>query len=168
MKYFILVLFLSVNLSASELWVTTSLYTYHYDREWAWNENQQLVGLEYQDNQWFGGLSAFKNSFGGDSQALYGGYQWGDDYGVRLAGGLARGYKKEYCPPKTYTYERTSTFFFSYEERWDQPACMKTEWMIGEYRIVALLSAYKEVGRFKAEIAALGKDAVMVMASFKL
>lgn len=78
-----------------------SLYTRHYSPDPAHNNDQNMLGLEFElpgSRLW--GLAIFDNSFGQSSQYVYYGRKWDAfDSGrwyVKVTGGLLHGYKEPY------------------------------------------------------------------------
>jgi hypothetical protein len=82
-------------------YVFTSIYTKHFDPDPEHVNNQKMLGVELQmHNNWVFGVAAFDNSFGQNSQYLYGGKMWSvfgsELFYWKLTGGLLHGYKEPY------------------------------------------------------------------------
>lgn len=93
--------FTSTLLLADELWIKTSLYTYHFmDREWNYNERNALIGLEYvTDKKYLYGASYFNNSFNDTSFEAHVGKRWplgGSGWFTNAYMTVATGYKRHY------------------------------------------------------------------------
>ncbi len=78
-----------------------SLYTRHYSPDPAHNNDQNMLGLEFDlEGQRLWGLAIFDNSFGQSSQYLYYGKRWrtfeSDRWYLKVTGGLLHGYKEPY------------------------------------------------------------------------
>lgn len=88
-------------------YLQTSLYTLHFDPSDDHVNQQYLVDLEYRYNkswlegQWLAGAAFFSNSFGQQSQYVYGGLLWrpfveAQPLYFKLTAGLLHGYKAPY------------------------------------------------------------------------
>ena len=84
----------------ASLWVGTLLYTSHLDNNYDYNEDNQLISLDYfyQDDKYLGVIN-FDNSFGDNTSGVYWGtrkhlYDTDITYGVRL--GVTHGYHEYY------------------------------------------------------------------------
>ena len=81
-------------------YVQTSVYTKHFSPDPEHNNNQDLIGLEYNDGSgWLAGGATFRNSFSQRSYYAYAGKRFDSDtYPVylKLTGGLLEGYHGEY------------------------------------------------------------------------
>lgn len=94
--------------SAPEPWrtdrfyVETSIYTRHFNYDPAHDNHQKLILGEWNiTEQWLVGASVFDNSFGQDSQYVYGGYRWRpfeklQPLYVKFSAGLVHGYTGQY------------------------------------------------------------------------
>lgn len=81
--------------------IQTSIYTHHFDPDPDHVNDQNLLGAEmYFKNGWIFGAAVFDNSFGQNSQLIYGGYAWrlfrSKYWYFKLTGGLLHGYKPPY------------------------------------------------------------------------
>jgi len=80
----------------------TSIFTTHFSYDSRHNNNQKLLGLEYQrSDRWLAGAAAFDSSFRQPAQYLYFGKLWRPFESaplvhVKLTGGLLHGYKDEF------------------------------------------------------------------------
>lgn len=167
----LILIFMCAN-AYSDVWLSTSLYTQHYDANWDWNNKQNLYGIEYEQEHFFVNVSRFENSFNNKSTALLIGsgidYGW---FGFRAALGGATGYKKEYCQQykngNWYDYDVTVKLingeFVAFSDR-----CKSTSAMLGKYKLLGMASGYLEYKRFRLEASLLGKEAYILTASFKL
>ena len=81
-------------------YVQTSVYTRHFSPDPEHNNNQDLIGLEYNDaSGWLAGGATFRNSFSQRSYYAYAGKRFdSENYPVylKLTGGLLEGYHGEY------------------------------------------------------------------------
>lgn len=81
-------------------YVQTSVYTRHFSPDPEHNNNQDLIGLEYNDGSgWLAGGATFRNSFRQRSYYAYAGKRFDSDtypVYVKLTGGLLEGYHGEY------------------------------------------------------------------------
>ncbi len=78
-----------------------SLVTRHYSPDPEHNNDQNMLGLEFElPNSRLWGFAVFDNSFGQPSQYLYYGRKWDsflpDNWYLKVTGGLLHGYKGEY------------------------------------------------------------------------
>ncbi|MHC5351107.1 sn-glycerol-3-phosphate transporter [Pseudomonas sp. A46] len=86
---------------ADDAWyLQTSVYTRHFHPDPIHNNNQDLLGLEYQagDGRVAGGAT-FRNSFRQRSQYAYVGKRYDSDsnpFYLKVTGGLIQGYRGEY------------------------------------------------------------------------
>lgn len=71
---------------ADSLNLTTLSYSYHYDRNYDYNEEHGGVGIEYETDSLTYGFLHYKNSFNADSDAIYVVKSW-------VFFGLANGYE---------------------------------------------------------------------------
>ena len=81
-------------------YLQTSVYTRHFSPDPDHNNNQDLIGLEYNDGSgWLAGGATFRNSFSQRSYYPYAGKRFDSDtYPVylKLTAGLIEGYHGEY------------------------------------------------------------------------
>lgn len=80
----------------------TSLYTKHFHYDAAHDNHQNLIQGEWNvTNEWLVGASLFDNSFGQDSEYVYGGYRF-RPFGnlqplyLKVTAGLVHGYRGQY------------------------------------------------------------------------
>ncbi|MEP7327698.1 MAG: hypothetical protein ABI777_00700 [Betaproteobacteria bacterium] len=85
----------------------TSVATVHFHPDENHDNTQQLINLEYRlkdkwlEGQWLVGAAVFDNSFGQNSQYVYGGLLWrpfesAQPLYFKLTAGIIHGYKGEY------------------------------------------------------------------------
>ena len=81
-------------------YVQTSVFTKHFSPDPDHNNNQDLIGLEYNDaSGWLAGGATFRNSFSQRSYYAYAGKRFdSENYPVylKLTGGLLEGYHGQY------------------------------------------------------------------------
>lgn len=81
-------------------YVQTSVFTNHFSPDPDHNNNQDLIGLEYNDaSGWLAGGATFRNSFSQRSYYAYAGKRFdSENYPVylKLTGGLLEGYHGQY------------------------------------------------------------------------
>lgn len=102
---------ISVKSNADELWIKTSLYSYHFlVTDWDYNERNTLIGLEYVDDKnYLYGVSYFNNSFNDTSFEVHVGKRWhfrNSGWFTNAYMTVATGYKKQYID---YEKNRTVT-----------------------------------------------------------
>lgn len=80
----------------------TSVYTRHFHYDAAHDNHQDLIQGEWNvTTQWLAGVSLFDNSFGQDTQYVYGGYRFRpleilEPLYIKLTAGLVHGYRGQY------------------------------------------------------------------------
>ena len=85
----------------------TSVYTVHFSSDPAHDNTQRLLNLEWRLNQrwlegqWLVGAAVFDNSFGQNSEYIYGGLLWrpiesSQPFYLKLTAGVIHGYKGDY------------------------------------------------------------------------
>lgn len=76
--------------------IETSVYTNHLDYG-NYNENNNLVGIEYQNNDWYLNVTKFKNSYYNDSKTIGSGYRFynNDIIDLDILFGVVNGYTQE-------------------------------------------------------------------------
>lgn len=80
----------------------TSAYTHHFSYDPNHNDNTKLILVEYNVTEnWLVGASVFDNSFGQDSQFVYGGYRFRPFDNLqplyfKVAAGILHGYRGEF------------------------------------------------------------------------
>lgn len=80
----------------------TSAYTHHFSYDPNHNDNTKLILVEYNVTEnWLVGASVFDNSFGQDSQFVYGGYRFRPFEDLqplyfKVAAGILHGYRGEF------------------------------------------------------------------------
>lgn len=157
MKAIILLIALIISQSAkADVWLTTSLYTTHFQSYYDFNNDQNLIGIEAESVKgWFIQLSHFDNSYYGRSNSIMAGgaHRWSRYFGARYALGLANGYKDDYNV---------------YNCGFETCKPVYTRAMLGKYKVIGAISAYAKFEIVRAEILFLGNEAVMVTASLLL
>jgi len=169
MKYLGLLLVFVCSAARADLWLTTSLYTTHFDNDWDYNESQSLIGLEYQKNDWFINASHFLNSYGDKSNSLMAGYILrGSDFSYKVGIGAAGGYKEKYCKEPfyydyTYGIGNGSTHTIQVKDQ----DCIKTK-SNGTYSPLFAQSIVYGFNRIELEATLIYADAFILTARFKI
>ena len=169
MKYLglILVLFCG-NVQAGEWWLTTSLYTKHFDNDWDYNERQNLVGIEYRDKKLFASFNYFDNSYGDKSRSIFGGIISKKEHvSFKLGLGVAYGYDEKYCKyGESYEYVVDTPTLF-YRSSATPKSCKKTKASMGYLPILAQSISFN----FKSvsvEAVLISFDAAMINFGIKI
>ena len=139
---------------ADELWIHTDLGSYHFDRNWDWNETHTLLSAEWVFDSYSVTASSFINSFNEQTYGIQFGKEWievkGFAYSTSI--GLTYGYKARYYSENNDDYE-----YF------DNGA-----YLGGGYSLMAVQSVSYEYSRFKVATSLLGLDAILFTVGFKL
>jgi hypothetical protein len=83
-------------------YLATSVYTKHFHYDAVHDNHQDLIQGEWNiTSQWLAGLSLFDNSFGQDTQYVYGGYRFRpletlQPLFIKVTAGLVHGYRGQY------------------------------------------------------------------------